>query len=231
MDIAYLESLEKKYDFQYPKLYKQLCQDGMLDTGKYGTGWVSRNYDRIKDHPIFLIWSSDVELIEEFELEEYIEDMKDPDMWNLKPELNLVPFASNGGGDWYCFYYNEQQGDDVPIVIMNHDGDTADILAKHLQDFIFRQLLETASNYYISADELKNKAKVVWDLRSMFNSHKKYLTEKQITILEEVFAKEMIEYEEDTWGMITSDEAYDIIKQEIDFPLLDEDFEYYQEQE
>lgn len=230
MDILYLESLEKKYDFQYPELYKQLCKDGMLDTGQFGTGWVDRNYERIKDHPIFLIWSSDVELIEEFELEEYIENIKDPDTWDVKPEINLIPFAQNGGGDWYCFYYNEQQGDDVPVVIIYHDGDTADILAKNLQDFMFRQLLETASNYYMSADELRNQEKVVWDLRSMFNSHKKYLSEKQSVILAEIFAKGMKEYEEDTWGMITSDEAYDIIKQEINFPLLDEEFEYHNEE-
>lgn len=230
MELSYLEGLEQKYNFQYPELYKQLCKDGMLDTGKFGTGWVDQNYKRIKDNPILLIWSSDVELIEEFELEEYIESIKDPDTWNIKPELELIPFAQNGGGDWYCFYYNEQQGDDIPIVMLNHDGDTADILAKNLQDFIFRQLLETASNYYMSEDELKNTDKVVWDLRAMLNSHKKYLTEKQSKILEEVYSKDVTRYDEDTWGMITSDEAYDIIKQEIDFPLLDEEFEYYNEE-
>lgn len=229
MDLSYLEKLEKKYNFQYPELYKQLCRDGMLDTGEFGAGWVDRNYARIKDHPIFLIWSSNVELIEESELEEYIEDIKEPDMWNIKPGLNLIPFAQNGGGDWYCFYYNEQKENNVPIVILNHDGNTGEILAKNLQDFIFRKLLETASNYYISTDQLKNIDKVIWDLKSMLNSHKIYLTEKQTKVLDEVYSKNFIEYEEDTWGMITLDEAYDIIKQEIDFSLLDDEFEYYNE--
>lgn len=28
-----LEEIEQTYSFQYPKLYRQLCEDGMLDMG------------------------------------------------------------------------------------------------------------------------------------------------------------------------------------------------------
>lgn len=227
MELSYLESLEKKYNFQYPEMYKQLCKDGMLDTGEFGTGWVDRNYDRIKDHPIFLIWSSDVEMIEEFELDQYINDIKDPDIWCIKPEFQLIPFAQNGGGDWYCFYYSEQQGEDVPVVMIYHDDNTFVILSKNLQDFIFRNLLETVSDYYLSASEKSDIGKVVWDLRSMFESHKKYLTDRQLELLQEIYSKEFKMNQEDSWGMITADEASEILKQTIDFPLLDKEVVYY----
>ena len=226
MQVSYLESLEKKYDFQYPELYKQLCKDGMLDTGKYGVGWVDRNYERIKNHPIFLIWGDDVELIEEFELDEYIRNIKDAEMWYVKPEFILIPFAQNGGGDWYCFYYNEQQGVDIPIVMIFHDDDNFVVLAKNLQDFIFRNLLETASDFYITSESQKEIDKMLWDVRSMLKSHKKYLPDNQVKILEDVFLNELVKYGDACWGLIPREQAEKIIKQEIDFLLLDKEIVY-----
>ncbi|MDR2953679.1 MAG: SMI1/KNR4 family protein [Prevotella sp.] len=232
MELSYLESLEKKYDFQYPDLYKLLCKDGMLDTGKFGSGWVDRNYERIKDNPIFLIWSSDVEAIEEFGFEDYIEDIKDPEMWwNIKPELKLIPFAQNGGGDWYCFYYNEQQGDDIPVIMIYHDADDFVVLAKNLQDFIFRAILETASSFYMSVYNENKLNKILWDARSMLMSHKKYMTEKQAAVLEDIYSKEPQKYGKVTWGLLSEDETNRIIKQEIDFPLLDKEIQYVKDDE
>lgn len=227
MEVQYLESLEQKYNFKYPHLYKQLCKDGMLDTGKFGPGWVERNYERIKDNPIFLIWSNDVEMLEEFRIEEYIEDIKDPEMWwGMKPEFNLVPFAQNHGGDWYCFYYNEQQGDNVPVIMIYHDSNTIIVMSKNLQDFIFRAILETASDFYSPSNSKEEREKYLSNARSMLNSHKKYLTEKQVKILEEIYSKEIKEYDGNIWGLIPMDEVVEIIKQEIDFPLLDKEIQY-----
>ena len=198
----------------------------MLDTGKYGMGWVDRNYERIKNHPIFLIWSNDVELIEEFELDEYIRDIKEPEMWYVKPEFNLIPFAFNGGGDWYCFYYNEQQGVDIPVVMVNHDEDNFVVLAKNLQDFIFRVLLETASNFYISTESQNRIDKMLWDTRSMLNSHKAYLPDNKVKILEDIFSNELVKYDDSCWGLILRKQAEEIIKQEINFPLLNNEIVY-----
>lgn len=228
MDISYLETLEKKYDFQYPDLFKQLCRDGMLDTGKFDPGWFDRNYERIKDNPIFLVWANEVETIEEFEYEEYIEDIKDPEMWwSINPDLRLIPFAQNGGGDWYCFYYNEQQEDDIPVIMIYHDNDTFVVLAKNLQDFIFRAILETASSFYMSTFSQKKLDKMLWDTRSMLNSHKKYMTEQQVAILEEIYSREPKELEEHViWGLISREDVIKIIKQEISFPLLEKKIQW-----
>lgn len=228
MEVSYLETLEKKYDFQYPELFKQLCRDGMLDTGKFGTGWVDRNYERIKNHPIFLVWSDEVEAIEEFEFEEYIKDIKDPEIWwTIKPELKLIPFAQNGGGDWYCFYYNEQQGDDIPVIMIYHDDNTFVVMAKNLQDFIFRAILETASSFYLPTFSQNKLDKLLWDTRSMLNSHKKYMTERQVTILEEIYLREPKELEGGViWGLISRKDVNDIIEKEIAFPLLNKETQY-----
>lgn len=233
MHINVLEQIELKYNFEYPKLYKQLCEDGMLNTGKYGGNWYNQNYDRIKDNPIFLIWSGEVEILEDSysEIESNITDLRDQGMWSVKPELVIIPFAANGAGDLYCFYYNEQVGEDIPIVILYHDEDIMTILAKNLQDFTFYILLQTAaSSFYSKPPNLEEIENRIFNINSMYKSHKKYLTEEQIKILDDIYSKEFKPQSKYHWGMISEREMNEIKDNKLNFPLFKKDIIYYAQQ-
>lgn len=79
------------------------------------------------------------------------------------------------------FFPNEQNGDDIPIVLVWHDCNEANYLTKNLQDFIFRTLLTdmTGQDTYngLSDEEFKNNC------HDIMRTHTKYLTEAQSGIL------------------------------------------------
>lgn len=52
-----------------------------------------------------------------------------------------------GGGDLYVFQFDKQCGENIPITLVPHDWEEETILAKNLQDFIFRKKLEAVLNY------------------------------------------------------------------------------------
>ena len=71
-----LADIENKHSFKYPKLYKQLEQDGMLDVGEYSQSWKQTVYPQLKDNPPLLLHSCDFELIPLSDLDEEISELR-----------------------------------------------------------------------------------------------------------------------------------------------------------
>ena len=69
-----LQQIEQTYNFQYPKLYHQLYEDGMLNWGQFGARWLELEYPKIKDNPPLLLEGRmDFEILELSEISEEIE--------------------------------------------------------------------------------------------------------------------------------------------------------------
>lgn len=228
------QDIEKKYGFDYPSLYKQLYVDGMLDWGEFSPNWYFEVYPTLKDNPPLLLHSYDFELLNLKSVTEQIEDLQDPeDYRNINPEFKFIPFAQSYGGDYYCFFLNDEKNGEMPIVFLSHDTIEADYLAKNLQDFIFKMFLIDMAyfdNEDVTDQELKN------NLESMFETHKKYLTQQQQDILQNVLNREIINYEisfsygnEEAKGLLTEDEKNNLIKEIIPFDKMGTSFEYSDE--
>jgi len=227
-----LQDIEIKYKFQFPNLYKQLDIDGMLNVGEYGPKWYAEVYPTLKENPTLLLHSYDFELLNLKSVDEEIGDLTDPDDYRqIDKKFNFIPFAKSGGGDHYCFFLNEENEGNVPVVYVWHDANEVSYLAKNLRDFIFRMLLTDMSNQdiynEIPDEEFRN------DIEAVFKSHKKYLTQQQNNILEDILKREIFDYEivlgsqkEVARGLLTDVELKKLLNEIIPFEKMDQSFEY-----
>ncbi|MGI4875691.1 MAG: SMI1/KNR4 family protein [Janthinobacterium lividum] len=227
------ESLEQQFNFRYPAIYRELYADNMLDSGPTGPEWLTNVFPRLREKPPLLLFGSDFELLAFEEIAEQISAFSGPDDYRrTRPDLRLIPFGQSGAGDLYCFYLNEQQGADVPIAFVWHDMNEAEIKAKNLPDFIFRALLEAVVDVYeeglIMLDSFKENS------TNMLRTHRKYLPVQQQKVVEEIYSRELFEYQyqvsatrtETATGLLTYTELADILAREIAFDKLDATFPY-----
>ncbi|MGL5275932.1 hypothetical protein [Myroides sp.] len=165
----------------------------------------------------------DFEQITINQIDEFIESK--PDYW--REDLLLIPFAHTGSGEWYAFYYNMQDEEEVPIVLLQLMS-SALIMAKNLDDFIFRMILESAciGFYNYTQDdngesEIKNRNSLI----RMIQSHRKYLPIQRKLIIDEVFDKPLF-YQNNDAGMISESELNDFFNETIAFKHLNYEFDY-----
>ncbi len=227
-----LTEIEKKYDFKYSALYKQLEQEGMLEVGDYGPNWYNTVFPKLKEKPTLLLHSYDFELLNINSISEEINDFYDPDDYRqINPELKFIPFAKSGAGDHYCFLLNEQNGDDIPIVFVWHDCNEVNYLAKNLQDYIFRALLTDMSEQDIYNNVSDKEFRE--NIESVLKTHTRYLTERQTQVLQRILSGEIIDYEielprtrEKHRGLLTDIELKEILNEIIPYKKMDTSFEY-----
>ena len=230
-----LEDLEKEFNFTYPELYKQLYADRMLDWGSDGNGWYTNVFPMLKENPPLLLFGSDIEIWDPIVYRDGIREMVNHEVYDINPKYQMVPLAKNGAGDLYVFQLDMENNGEVPITFFGHDSD-AEILAKNLQDFIFRQLLESLteideySMFYEDSEE-----KIKQNLHNQLKTHRKYSKAEQVEILEDIYQLDIFEYtykipnggEFEAKGLLTFDELEKLIKQEMAFEKLNTKFDYW----
>lgn len=223
-----LEKLEQKFDFQYPTVYRELYKDNMLNWGETGTDWYNNIYPTLLENPPLLLHSRDFELFTFSEIGNRLEDI--PDYWDIRHKF--IPFAMSAGGDWYAFYYNAQEGNNIPVVFVPHDEMNATFLARNMNDFIFRMMLEYASE--IDEDLLEDEDEFRKNILNMLKSHRPYISPYQFDILDEIYHRPIQEYEYGLTlvrsykesGLLGEPELNKLIKENIDFDKLDTEFLY-----
>ncbi len=222
MNLDNLKYIENKYNFKYPKIYKNLLNDGMLNWGDTCSDWIYSQYPKLKDKPPFLLYGVDFELITNYEeIIEEIESLSDVDDYRQTKEEfynKFIPFGRTYGGDLYCFYLdgnNEVQN----IVVIWCDVNEAEILAKNLEGYIFRNLLECIIDPYEESLIMNGNFKEnIW---KQFSTHKNYLSENQVNVIKEI-------YERDGDKLLTYKEFNEILKQ-FGFDKVIGSFEYQEE--
>lgn len=229
-----LRDLEKEYNFTYPALYRQLYDDKMLDWGAEGNGWYTTVFPTLKENPPLLLFGNDIEIWDPVAYHKGIGEIINHEVYGINPKYRMVPFAKNGAGDWYVFQFDMQVDGEVPITFFRHDSD-AEIVSKNLQDFIFRQLLESLTEIdEYSMFEGDSEEEVKRNLNNQLNTHRKYLTLRQVGILEDIYKRDIFKYiyktpdgsEFEAEGLLTFDELEKLINQEIKFDKLNTQFDY-----
>jgi len=233
-----LEQIEQQFNFIYPELYKKLYEDGMLDWGEFGKNWHAIYWEKLKINPPLLLFYDDFEIMDFNHIVEEIEAFKDPDDFRqTKPEFNFVPFAQTGAGDLYVFQFDKTYDKNVPVSLVYHDYETVVMMAKNIQDFIFRGLLEAV----VEIDQHTRIAEEDFKLNrsNILRTHKPYLSQTQFDVLAEIYSREIFEYtykcygfacpegsEYSAKGLVSRDELSIILKREINFKYLDKEFVY-----
>lgn len=207
-----LETIEQEHQFEYPALYKQLDRDGMLSWGQLGPEWFSREFARVKDNPPFLLFANDFEIIDQKDI---AGEVAEGPLFADKSH-RFVPLGYTGAGDWYAFYYNLKDGEDVPIVLVYHDSNEAVIMAKNLQDFIFARVLEALVQQDPEYPGLISEGDQAANAANFLRTHAPYLSPRQQEVATRIYEK----------GVITEDELRDILEAEINFDWLDSSFPY-----
>lgn len=232
-----LAELEQKYNIQYPEIYHQLAENNMLDWGLSGSSWYYDTFPRLKENPPLLLFGFDIEIWNDQELvETSIDEMADDeDYRNIHSDYQFIPFAQNGAGDLYAFQFDLQKDGEVPVTLIPHDDEEAEVLAGNFQDFIFRQLLESVAEidegaifYEEEEEDLKQ------NLFNQLKTHEPYLTAKQIEILNSIYQRDIFEYTYkipnggsfETEGLVTFDEVEEILNKEIASEHLNRNFNY-----
>ena len=229
-----LDKIEQEYDIKYPEIYRQLYNNNMLGWGKTDVNGHNTTYPTLKKNPPLLLFGNDFEILDFDNIKNQIEAFKDPDDYRkISPDFKFIPFAQTAGGDLYAFQFDKQNGEEIPIVLLYHDEENAEVLAKNLQDFIFRQLLEIVT----VIDEYSNFAedrKMKENLSNLYRTHKGYLSENQQSIVKEIYDRELFEYkykvpagiEYAANGLLTDIELNSILQKEIGFEDLNATFNY-----
>lgn len=211
-------ALEKNFAFKYPTLLHRLSDDGMLDWGKLGPKWHEEFYPRLRKNPPFLLFASDFKLITPDEVTKAIVKIRSKsDIYS-----HVVPFGKTAAGDFYCFVYRKSEESEF-ICKFNKRSEESIKLAANIEDFMFRELLGAVVD--IDQDEFQNdEISFTEDLMSMLNSHRKYLTEHRFSILETFYHKAFSEHD-DTFGALSINNFFEILKTEIYFDGMGQTFE------
>ena len=220
--MSILNKIESEFGFQYPYIYKNLYQSGMLN-------WKLK-FSILNKNPPLLFFPEkgsnvDFELLE---LDEVISDLRDRDSFLRLcfDSYKFVSFGMTGRGDRYVFCYDIMDEDVVIGVAERGIGCT--ILAKNFEDFIFRMLLEFA--VYIDLTECPEE-----DFRqallSMLKTHQPYIKKEQHEFLLSVYQRPLTRFildekvssiQEEYNGFISYEEFDDILIKLIGFGRLNE---------
>ncbi|MGK5047991.1 SMI1/KNR4 family protein [Janthinobacterium sp. GB4P2] len=228
-----LSEIEHQHGFTYPSLYRQLERDGMLDMGEYGPDWYKLVYPTLKDRPTVLLHADDFELLSIKAVADAVDTLLDAgDYRKIDSAFQFIPFAHTGAGDHYCFFASGQQDGEMPIVLLWHDQNEAQSLAKNLQDFLFQMLLNSMADQDtyndVSNEEFRDQ------LTKTLGTHARYLTARQAEVLQALLARDIIDYEvvlpkgrkEVHRGLLTDIELASLREELIPYEKFDSCFAY-----
>jgi hypothetical protein len=228
-----LDDIEKKYNFIFPDIFKQLWNDGMLDWMNGRTmpfnkdeNWAKTIYPEIKDNPPLLLHSGgfDFEMLRS----EEILNFKFDELWDIE-EHEFIPFAKTDENNVYAFYKNLKIDKEYVIVYIWNDMNETEIIAKNFEDFIFRKMLEAI--FDIDKDDLKGDYRKSGfegykiDLLSDLKSITPYLNKSYIETLIYFYNREVQE-SVFSYGLISKKELVETIQKYLSFKELDSIFEH-----
>ena len=229
-----IEEIEKKYKFKFPKLFKELWEDGMIDwmnghSGEFSNDetWEATIYPEIKEKPPLLLHTGGFDF-EMLRAEEML-NWKFDELWDID-EHSFIPFAKTDEGNVYAFYEGIKTAGEHAIVYIWNDMNETEVLAKNFEDFIFRKMLEAA--YDVDKDDLRGDYKDAGfegykkDISRDLVSVSPYLNDGYKSVLNEIYGRKEILETMFTYGLIEHDQLGLLIQEHLQFDELDSIFEH-----
>ncbi|MFT7878834.1 MAG: SMI1/KNR4 family protein [Sulfurimonas sp.] len=227
-----LKQIEEKYDFTFPEYFKRLWDDGMLnymrgfEEGlKEGESWVDTVYPTLRENPPALLHSGEAQMT--LLTPEAILNFQTPEFWDIETH-KFIPFAKTLEGNYYAFYDNVKVKGEAPIVEIWDEMDDTEYYAKNFEDFIFRQMVESAED--IDKDDLKveydgDVHAYIADVERDIASITPYLKADYIKLLKDIYSREP---KEGTlaYSLISMNESEEIVKEYLDFELFEKSFSH-----
>ena len=230
-----LEQIETKHNYTFPKLYKTLFEEDMINWMRgfklpllEGKTWADDIYPTLKENPPLLLHSggSDFELLTPNEMLNF----EFPKEWDIDTH-HFIPFAKTSEGNTYAFYNNIEIDGQNPIVLIWED-DESEFIAKNFEDFIFRKMIEATDDIdkdNIDADYGKDnenamelyRADILNDLKTITP----YLSENYVNILSNAYKGEVIETLI-SYGFKRDKTLKEILHEEINFEKMADLFEH-----
>jgi SMI1-KNR4 cell-wall len=182
--------VEQLFHLELPSLYKQLARDEMLSYAEaFGPDWYTKSFPSLKSHPPFLLFAQSFEALSLHDMFQHLRDMAQRPLaypyseWH--EDFSMVPFAGDGSGDLYAFYY-ARPGQEPWVIHWWHDSDHCDILAHNLADFMFLKMLDCALETH-PQDSLLADGDVQANAIAWLASHEKYFSAARRDLLRQAF--------------------------------------------
>lgn len=170
-----LAELEKSLDVKFPKKFHEIYDTGAMEWIEVGNEKFNENREHyLNDPKAFMMLSCDCEPIFFEDISDcinsdYIISLNELIKWReeymnekLDEKFRLIPFAMNGGGDFYCFLY-EKGTDEPKIVMVAHDTcDLPDVIGKDFDEFLYIMMMSCVA-YAVDDDDFSELEGEQWE--------------------------------------------------------------------
>lgn len=225
-----LAEIERRTGFRVPDLYRRLRAAGACDYGAGQDDWRATWRQRALSNPPVLLGALDFEWMSLDDAAQWTA----PNYW--MPEHVFVPFGESNG-DIYAFYPAWREGDDVPIVRAYHDVSTCEVLAPHLEGFLYRKMLEamTFPDPQRDEDDGFTAQEARQALRASVSALRPYLRPAWMADLDAIVEREprawqrkVGRFEEDYVSQLDGQELDERVARELAFTRLNAEFAHMQ---
>lgn len=197
-----LSQLENNLNFKFPKKWHEIYSTGAMEWLEIDVNSLGKEEFHAKmqeyynDPTQFFMLYCDIEPIIFEDIPCLIEELNEWILWKckddkvkLKDGVKLFPFAQTGGGDMYCFLY-EDDIENAKVAWYYHDDyDTPVIFAENFDEFLYRALLNAALNASEDDEDFIGS--------ECFKNHLGYLTDEYKALVEGKDTEELAENYED----------------------------------
>jgi len=137
----------------------------------------------------------------------------------------LLPFASSGRGDRWCWHTQWPGPTKAPVVFCPADEDTAEVFAADFTSALYRLLLEEFSGTWL--DEPYGEAGVVPRYRAYLTAIQDLLPQPWFGTLARLCVPPLKEVAPGVQGLVSRSEANAIIERDLAFPELNKTFKHH----
>ena len=218
----YFRKVESRLGFTLPELYLRMERDGVLHHGKDRKDWLKNAHRgqwetrfRLVKPPALscalggrsVYWDPPAEVAR----------WVPPDYWK---DSIVASFASNGYGDYWCWYPEFADSQGIPVIYCPHDYIEAEIFAPNFEAFLFRAILESWIG--ITEDALGQFDGGKSDYRKFIKANvctlEPYLNPHWVETLKRISERELTEHEykyESLYSLLERDEADALLKDSV----------------
>lgn len=202
-----LYELEKILDVKFPKRFHEIYETGSMEWIEAGNEKYNENREHyLNDPKSFLMLCCEAEPAFFEDIPDLVKNINEMLAWRkednkeeLDEKYRLIPFAMNGGGDFYCFLY-ENDIDEPEILLYFHDCyDNPQIIGKDFDEFLYINMLSAVA-YAVDDEDYEELESEQWknNLDYLLPEYKNMITGKTAEELADIYWS--LEFEEaDIW--------------------------------